>query len=320
MTNPLSIWLARSQHRLLHARQVDVNAPLLCEAEVRQLRLAIQALGYRRETAQRYAGDLRSVHLGSGLDFEEARPYQPGDDVRGMDWRSTARTNKPYVKVYREEHQPALHLLIDRGASMRFGTRGRLKVTQAARIVALLALQAAASQTCIGATLWQAKLRSVPCRQGEIGALQVIEAAIAACPPSDDGSDAPMLAPVLSQLDAELPRGSRLVLISDFSRLQTADSAALLRLANRHQVHAIQVLDASEINLPNVGLMCFQDAASGVLRRLDTGSQRLRTAFSKAAAVRHAAQQTVFRAAGISLSLCLANTDDLTALASALSR
>jgi uncharacterized protein (DUF58 family) len=238
-----------------------------------------------------------------------------------MDWRSTARTNKPYVKVYREEHQPALHLLIDRTASMRFGTRGRLKVTQAARIAALLALQAAASQTCIGATLWQVNLQRVPCRQGEIGALRVIEAAIAACPPLfDTAVSPPTLAQVLRQLDAELPRGSRLVLVSDFSRLLAADSAALLRLASRHQVQAIQVLDASEINLPNVGLMRFQDAASGAQRWLNSGSPALRAAFSEAAEARHAAQQAVFRAAGMALPLCLAHTDDLAALAGELSR
>ena len=166
---------------------VDTHAPLLNAEELAQLMHRIQAqqgASYSRESQHRHAGDFRSVYLGSGLDFEEARPYQPGDDVRGMDWRTTARTARPHIKIYREEHQPALHVVIDRGPSMRFGTRSRLKVTQAARIAAMLGFGAARANTCIGGSdLQPGADAAVPQRRA--GAMQLMQAAIAPCPPLD---------------------------------------------------------------------------------------------------------------------------------------
>ncbi len=226
----------------------DTHAPLLDAEELAQLMHRIQAqqaTPYFRESQHRHAGDFRSVYLGSGLDFEEARPYQPGDDVRGMDWRTTARTARPHIKIYREEHQPALHVVIDRGPSMRFGTRTRLKVTQAARIAATLGFGAARANTCIGGTLWQPGAMTLPCRNGTAGAMQLAQAAIAPCPPLTDPVAAamPPLYALLDRLDGQLPRGSKVVLISDFHALSEADMPALLRLASRHQVQAVQVLD-----------------------------------------------------------------------------
>jgi uncharacterized protein (DUF58 family) len=201
---------------------VDTHAPLLDSDELAQLvrRIRIQqGLPYSRESYHRQAGDFRSAYLGSGLDFEEARPYQSGDDVRGMDWRTTARTTKPHIKVYRETHQPVLHVVIDRGPSMRFGTRTRLKVTQAARVAAILGLGAARANTCIGATIWQPDTVTLTCRNGAVGAQQLIQAVIAPCPPLIDPGAAMMPLPVLlDRLDRQLPRGSNVVLISDFHK------------------------------------------------------------------------------------------------------
>ncbi len=287
-------------------------APLLDSAQLAELMRrtrSLQNMPYFREAYQRHAGDLRSPYLGSGLDFEEARLYQAGDDVHDMDWRTTARTNKPHIKIYREEHQPAMHIVIDRGPGMRFGTRSQLKVTQAARIASILSLSAATSNTCIGGTLWQPDGYTLPCRNGETGAMQLIQAAITPCPPLMPAQTMHPFAEVLEQLDTLLPRGSRVVLISDFHHLQPADATLLLRLASHHHVQAIQVLDPSEITLTDVGLMRFQDTDSTRTRWVDTARSAVRTHYQQQAARQHSDLQAQLRRCGIPLLQCMTDAD-----------
>ncbi len=298
----------------MHPIPTDIHASLLDEAQLAELirrTRSLQGMPYIKETQHRHAGDLRSVYLGRGLDFEEARLYQPGDDVHDMDWRTTARTNKPHIKIYREEHQPALHVVIDRSASMRFGTRSQLKVTQAARIAALLGFGAAAGNTCIGGSIWQPDAYTLPCRNGETGAMQLIQAAIAPCPPLTSAQTKTMrpFTDLLEQIDALLPRGSRIVLISDFRHLQPADQAPLLRLASHHQVRAIQVLDPAEAALPNVGLMRFQDTGSDQLRWVDTASHAVRATFQQQAELQQTELIALFRRIGIRLQRCMTDAD-----------
>jgi len=297
-----------------HARLSETHAPLLDAAQLAELirrTRSLQEMPYIREAHQRHAGDLRSAYLGSGLDFEEARLYQPGDDVHDMDWRTTARTNKPHIKIYREEHQPALHIVIDRGPSMRFGTRNQLKVTQAARIATILGFAAATGNTCIGGSIWQPEGYTLPCRNGETGAMQLIQAAVAPCPPMSSSQSQTMrpFADLLEQIDALLPRGSRIVLLSDFRQMQTSDQTPLLRLASHHQLQAIQLLDPSETALPDVGLMRFQDAASEQSRWVDTGSHAVRTAFQHQAGLQQNQLQALFRRIGVRLQHCMTDTD-----------
>jgi uncharacterized protein (DUF58 family) len=298
---------------VMPASSTETHAPLLNAAQLAELIRRTRSLQtpYLREAHHRHAGDLRSAYLGSGLDFEEARLYQPGDDVHDMDWRTTARTNKPHIKIYREEHQPALHMLIDRGPSMRFGTRSRLKATQAARIAAMLSFAAAAGNTCIGGSVWQPDAYILPCRNGETGAMQLVQAAIAPCPPLSSAQAHAMrpFADLLIQIDTLLPRGSRVVLLSDFRQLQTADQTSLLRLASRHQLQAIQVQDPAETVLPNIGLMRFQDTDQDQSRWIDTASHAVRAAFQHQAAMHQAELETLFRGMGVRLQHCMTDTD-----------
>ena len=293
----------------------QVHAPLLSDADLAEIIQHVQAMDLvhlqAKDVHYRQAGDYRSVYLGRGLDFEEVRLYQRGDEMRDMDWRTTARTGKPYLKVYREEHQPALHIVIDRGASMRFGTRTQLKVTLAARIAAVFAFAAMPGNTCIGGTLWQPGGFTLPCRNGEEGATQLVRAAIAACPPlqQDTHEEARTFSEMLRQLDALLPRGSRLVLISDFAQLHEQDLPILMRLASHHGLLALQVTDSAEEKLPNVGMMRFFDVATGKLRWLDTGSQRVRNAFSKEAAALQQQQRLLFERVGVRLHRCATDGD-----------
>lgn len=293
----------------------QLHAPLLSDADLAEIIQHVQAMDLvhlqAKDVHYRQAGDYRSVYLGRGLDFEEVRLYQRGDEMRDMDWRTTARTGKPYLKVYREEHQPALHIVIDRGASMRFGTRTQLKVTLAARIAAIFAFAAMPGNTCIGGTLWQPGGFTLPCRNGEEGATQLVRAAIAACPPllQDTHEEARTFSEMLRELDALLPRGSRLVLISDFAQLHEQDLPILMRLVSHHGLLALQVTDSAEESLPNVGMMRFFDVATGKLRWLDTGSQRVRNAFSKEAEALHQQQRLLFERIGVRLHRCSTDGD-----------
>ena len=296
----------------LHA---PLHAPLLSDADLADIIRHVQAMDVAhlqpRDVHYRQAGNYRSIFLGRGLDFEEVRPYQRGDEMRDMDWRTTARTGKPYLKVYREEHQPALHIVVDRGASMRFGTRKQLKVTLAARLAALFAFAAMPGNTCIGGTVWQPGGFTLACRNGEEGATQLVRAVIAPCPPlqEDTHEEARTFATMLRELDALLPRGSRLVLISDFAQLHEQDLPLLMRLASHHQLLALQVTDSAEENLPNVGMMRFLDVASGKLRWLDTANQRVRSAFQHEAAALHQQQRKLFERIGVQLHRCATDGD-----------
>ena len=296
-------------------KEESLHAPLLSDADLDEIIRHVQAMDLThrqpRDVHYTQAGDFRSVYLGRGMDFEEVRLYQHGDETRDMDWRTTARTGKPYLKVYREEHQPALHIVVDRGASMRFGTRKQLKVTLAARITAVFAFAAMPANTCIGGTLWQPGGFSLPCRNGEEGATQLVRAAIAPCPPllDDMHLHARTFSEMLRQLDELLQRGSRLVLISDFAQLHEDNLPVLMRLASHHNLLALQLTDSAEENLPNVGMMRFLDVATGNMRWLDTGSKTVRATFQQEAAVLHQQQRQLFERIGVQLHRCATHED-----------
>lgn len=315
MLSTLRSWLPRLSSTQAAAHEAQLHAPLLGDADLDDIIRHVQAMNLaqlqRSDVHYRQAGNFRSVYLGRGLDFEEVRLYQRGDEMRDMDWRTTARTGKPYLKVYREEHQPALHIVIDRGAGMRFGTKKQLKVTLAARIAAIFAFAAMPSNTCIGGTLWQPGGFTLPCLNGEEGATRLVRAAIAPCPPLHDDAveKAQTFADMLRELDALLPRGSRLVLISDFAQLHEQDLPLLMRLSAHHELSALQVTDSAEEHLPDVGMMRFLDVASGKLRWLDTGSQRVRSAFQQQAQALHAQQQLLFKRIGVQLHRCSTDGD-----------
>lgn len=318
MPPPTSNILVQFAQRLVSGKQrrqlADIHAPLLDEREIAALMQQVAALraaaNSSREVHHRHAGDFRSAYPGHGLDFEEARPYQRGDDLRNMDWRTTARSGKPYLKVYREEHQPALHIVVDRGASMRFGTVKQLKVTQAARIAALFAFSAMHRGACIGGTLLEPDGVTLPCANGAAGALRLVRAAVAPCPPLQGMGAVPeTFWGKLEQLDSMLPRGTRLILISDFQQLSERDMPVLLRLASHHELLAVQVVDRAEEQLPDLGMMCFQDSSPAASRWLDTGDRRLRDAFLASRQLRQQADAGLFQRIGLRLYRCRTGDD-----------
>jgi len=309
---------AWARPRAAPAAPASVHAPLIAAADMAGLAAQASLLATLpvREVHDHHAGDWASRWLGRGLDFEESRPYSAGDDIRDMDWRTTARTGRPHLKIYREERQPTVHLVIDRGATMRFGTRKRLKVAQAARVAAVLAFAAAERNGVIGATLWDAQDQDLPPRHGRLAALALIGQAAAPCPPLTDPASTESLhhADRLAALEAGLPRGAQLVLISDFSWLAAAHEPQLARLAARFEVWAIQVVDQAERALPDLGLVRFHDMASGQGVWLDTAQASVRSAVRSAFADHLAAQAVSLARAGVRHQWVGSEADDLVAL------
>ncbi len=293
-----------------------VNAPLLGADELAGL--AVQAMRLARQPARRevhdhHAGDWPSTWLGRGLDFEEARPYAPGDDIRDMDWRTTARLGEPFIKTYREERQPALHVAVDRGPSMRFGTRRYLKAAQAARVAALLAFSASERNIAVGATLWDVDDLTLPPRHGRNGILELLHAAAAPCPPLPaEMAEAIHEVDRLHRLAAELPRGTRLLLISDFVWVTSEHEMALAHLAERTDLLAVRISDPAERELPDVGLARFQDMSSSDVRWLDTGTVAARAAHASDFAKHRAEIDAILGRAGVHCLDIGSEVDDLT--------
>lgn len=292
-----------------------VDQPLLAADDIAalaaQAALARSAAA-RREVHDHHAGDWPSAWLGRGLDFEEARPYAPGDDVRDMDWRTTARLGHPFIKTYREERQPLLHLVVDRGPSMRFGTRRRLKVTQAARLALLAGFAAGADNVAVGLTLWDRPDRTLPARHGRAGWLDAVQALVAPCPPwPAEAGEAQHEVARLQTLRAELPRGSRLLLLSDFAWLAPLHESVLASLAECCDVRAVCISDAAERALPDVGLACFADPAGGPARWLDTGRADVRAAHAADFVARQQHMAAILARCGLPYRPLASETDDI---------
>jgi uncharacterized protein (DUF58 family) len=299
------------------ASTADVDAPLISATDMATLAAQASLLAQLpvREVHDHHAGDWASRWLGRGLDFEESRLYSPGDDTRDMDWRTTARTGRPHLKIYREERQPAVHLVVDRGATMRFGTRKRLKAAQAARVAAILAFAASAQNGVVGATLWAREDDTLPARHGRLAALALIDQAAAPCPPLTDPAPTDVLRQTdrLALLEESLPRGTRLVLISDFAWLGGEHEASLAALAARFDVWAIQIVDAAERALPAMGLVHFHDMARSQDVWLDTAQGSVRDACQAAFVRRLAAQAASLARAGVRHQRIRSEADDLVA-------
>ncbi len=292
-----------------------VHVPLLSTADIAAL--SMQAAGLarapvRREVHGHHAGDWPSAKLGRGLDFEEARPYSVGDDLRDMDWRITARLGHPYVKTYREERQPVLHVAVDRGPAMRFGTRCRLKVAQAARVAALAAFAAAERNAAVGATLWDVRDLDLPPRHARGGILELVRAVAAPCPPlQEETAEAVHEANRLQRLAEVLPRGARLLLVSDFAWLAAAHEMPLAHLAEHTDLTAIRISDPVERELPDVGLARFQDMHGGGIVWVDTGTAAARALHAAEFAKRRASMDSILRRAGVTHLDIGCETDDL---------
>ena len=292
---------------------------------VRQVRRIHLSTG--RQVADVLAGAYVSVFKGRGVEFDEVRPYVPGDDVRAIDWNVTARVGSPYVKRYVEERQLTVMLLVDVSASQDFGSGHRSKREAAVELSALLAFSAIYNDDKVGLVLFRHAVDEyIPPRKGQKHALRVVREVLARgqddpSPPTRRASLATLPRRALAQLAAiarrrrprggtniagalefcrrVLPRRAILFLISDFQDDGYLDA---LSSANRkHDCVAVRVTDQRESHVEAAGLVTLEDAETGARRLVDTSAPAFRVALRDAAERRAAALERSLRTVGIDL-------------------
>ena len=219
-----------------------------------------------------FAGQYHSAFKGRGMAFSEVREYQYGDDVRDIDWNVTARFDKPYVKVFEEERELTVMLLVDMSSSLDFGTSGMYKKDMVAEIAATLAFAAIQNNDKIGAIFFTDRIEKfIPPQKGRKHILYIIRELLGFEPESRNTD----LTVPLQYLTNAIKKRCTTFVLSDF--IDERDFKSALTIANRkHDVVAIQVYDKRVEELPDVGLMKVVDAESGEDMYIDTSSRRVR--------------------------------------------
>jgi uncharacterized protein (DUF58 family) len=237
------------------------------------------------------AGQFRSAFKGRGMEFEEVRPYQYGDDVRSIDWNVSARTGFPHVKLFREERELTVMLAVDLSGSLAFGTHAQLKRELAAEIAATLAFSAIRSNDRVGLICFTDRVeRVVPPRKGPRHVLRIVRDLLA-FEPGSRGTD---IGAAVEEANRILSRRAVVFVISDWRSPATlADGREpwedALRIARmRHDVIPVLVRDRRERELPDVGLAEFEDEETGERIVVDLGSRRVRERFARLAAAEEA--------------------------------
>ena len=243
--------------------------------KVRKIEIRTKALSH-----QIFAGEYHSAFKGRGMAFSEVREYQWGDDVRNMDWNVTARMSAPYVKVFEEERELTVVLLVDISRSGLFGTAVKTKREQIAEIAATLAFSAILNNDKVGCILFSDRVEKfIPPAKGRTHFLHIIRE-ILEYTPQHDGTD---IGEALRYLTNAIKKKCTAFVLSDMLDIQADGTPryedALKVAVNRHDVSVIRVSDPREKSLPNVGLVHAKDAESGASRWINTGSRSVRSAY-----------------------------------------
>lgn len=224
------------------------------------------------------AGEYSSAFRGRGVEFAEVREYQPGDDVRTIDWNVTARLGAAYVKRYLEERELSVLFVVDMSASGGFGSRRRTKGELGAEVAAVLALAAVRNNDRIGATFFTDRVEyHLTPAKGRRHALRLINDLLG-FEPTGTGTD---LGCALAELEPTLRRRAVIFVLSDF--MSTGYETVLARLSRRHDVVALQLVDRRERELPAAGIVTLWDPESGAWRRIDTANAAVRSHFARRA-------------------------------------
>lgn len=239
-------------------------------------------------------GEYHSVFKGQGIDFDDFREYQPGDEVRSIDWNVTARMGLPFIKKFVEERELTVFLAVDISASKNFGGVDVSKRELAAEIAALFAFSASQNQDKVGLLLFSdvPELFLAP-RKGSTHCLRIIREILHA-KPTGRGTDIGM---ALDKLTSHLPRRSLVILLSDF--IAPDFSRQLGVAAVRHDVVAVQITDPAEESLPDVGWIRLLDPESGELMDVNTSSRAVRDQYHRNRASWQAALDATFKSAAI---------------------
>jgi len=236
------------------------------------------------------AGSYHSVFKGRGMTFSEVRQYQHGDDVRFIDWNVSARMSDAYVKVFTEEREMTVMLVVDLSASERFGSTERSKIEAVAEVAALLAFSAIKNNDRVGLILFTDRIeRFVPPKKGRGHVMRVVTEILNA-EPKGEGTDVKLALDLLGSLSK---RRTVAFCISDFI---SDDFERSLKVASkRHDLIPVQVVDPREEELPDVGLALVEDLETGHVYEVDTSDPRVRRAYARDVHTQRAKREQLFR-------------------------
>jgi len=252
-----------------------------------------------------FAGEYHSAFKGRGMSFAEVREYQPGDDVRDIDWNVTARMNRPYIKVFEEERELTMMLLVDLSASQQFGTSSRTQRELAAEIAATLAFSAMQNNDKIGVIFFTDRIEKfIPPQKGRKHILYIIRELLN-FEPEGKRTD---IAVAMEYLMRVVTKRSIVFVLSDF--LDVSDfSKPLLVAARKHDVVSIRLYDPCMATLPNVGLLKITDAETGHEQYVDTGSRKVREQQQKWWRAEQKRLDTLFHKNGVDFTSVSTNGD-----------
>ena len=245
--------------------------------KVRKIEIKTRALSH-----QIFAGEYHSAFKGRGMAFSEVREYQYGDDVRNMDWNVTARLRSPYVKVFEEERELTVVLLVDVSRSRLFGTAGTSRKDLLAEIAAVLSFSAIINNDKVGALFFSDKVEKfIPPKKGRSHLLHIIREIIE-FEPSSDGTD---ISEALRYLTNAIKKKCAAFLLSDMLDVNKDGSPryeeALKVAVNRHDLSVIEVYDPRERSIPNVGLVHIKDSETGKAAWVNTSDRKMRLAYEE---------------------------------------
>ncbi|MGD9093902.1 MAG: DUF58 domain-containing protein, partial [Anaerolineales bacterium] len=255
-----------------------------------------------------FQGDYRSLLYGYGVDFADLREYQPGDDIRYIDWNVTARMDTPYVRQYIEDREISAWFLLDLSPSMTFGTLERGKESVLIDFVTTLARLLTRNGNRVGAILYDNRVElTIPPRGGRTQVLRLVNDMLKRqASPSSKMTD---LTPLLEAALNTIKKRSLIFIISDFICAPGWDRALNL-LHRRHDLMAIRLWDPREVELPEAGLVLLEDAETGEQLYVDTRDKKFRQRFNQAAQHREAELSQTFKRAGVDM-LSLSTEEDL---------
>ena len=273
--------------------------------KVRKIEIKTRSLSH-----QIFAGEYHSAFKGRGMAFSEVREYQFGDDVRNMDWNVTARLRAPYVKVFEEEREMTVVLLVDVSSSGIFGTTRRPKRELIAEIAAVLSFSASINNDKVGALFFSTKVEKfIPPKKGRSHLLRILRELLEFTP-QESGTD---ISEALRFLTNAIKKRCNAFLLSDLLDVD-ANAApkyeeALKIAANRHDLSVIEIYDPRERDLPDVGLVRVCDAESGAQRWINTSSASVRKSYSQWNEKVQAEAEKLFRKTKVE-SVSISTSDD----------
>ena len=220
------------------------------------------------------AGEYSSAFRGQGMEFDKVREYISGDDIRSIDWNVTARTSVPHIKVYREEREMTLMLLVDVSSSLKFGTSRYFKIELAAELAAILAFMATRNQDKVGLVIFSDHVEKyIPAKKGRSHIWQIIRTVLA----HESQGKKTNIASALEFVTKVCKRHAMSFVISDF--YCSGYEKALRQIAKHHELICVKIEDSSEFNMPKCGIVDFVDTESGQIMAVDTGSKKFQKDF-----------------------------------------